>query len=209
MKVEGHLVNDAKVFSGRLMSPTEVAQALAGKAGVLSAIHGWYLCGDMTERGYNTLVRSPDQGGVRLSTFIGPLGGTYLVVTHQSVASQHRFLLSLGEDTVQTFLKSLAEYPLQATLGRGGDSEAVVVNDQLDPASLMPLFKSYAKPVDDVTLYLSEFRLAVDEISKRSRIPSVLEDIRVEDVSVSIVPPESVIRRMRVDLMPATAGVMQ
>lgn len=209
MKVKGHVVNDAKVFSGRLMSPAEVAEALAGKAGVLSAIHGWYLCGDMTERGYDSLVRNPDRGGVRLSSFIGPLGGTYLVVTHQSMACQHRFLLSLGEETVQAFLTSLAEYPLQATLGCDGGSAAVVVNDQLDPVALKPLLKPYAKPVDNVGLYLSEYRLAVDRASKRGGIPSVLADVPVKDVSLSIVPPESVVQRMRIDLMPEPSGAMQ
>lgn len=207
--MKGHLVNQAKVFSGRLMSPAEVAQALAGKTGVLSAIQGWYLCGDMTERGYDNLVRNPDRGGVRLSSFIGPLGGTYLVVTHQSLACQHRFLLSLGEEIVQAFVNSLAEYPLQATLGCDGGSAAVVVNDQLDPVALKPLLKPYAKPVDDVALYLSEYRLAVDEASKRGRIPSVLEGVAVEDISLSIVPPESVVQRLRIDLMPATVGAMQ
>ena len=202
-----HQVKDAAAFAGRLMSPAEVSAAVSKRTRVEKTIQGWFLCGDTTRNGFDSLVLR-EQGGFRISTFVGPSEGVYAVVTHQAGEVQHRFLLSMSEPTVQDFFKSLAQEPLQVMLGREGEQKALIVKDRLEPEWVRPLLDIQIAEERECGAYLAEFMLAVRAVCALPFIPSVT-GVAIRELSVSVVPPESVAQWMLANFCPRSTEALQ
>lgn len=200
-------VHDAAAFVGRLMSPAEVSAAVLKRTGAEKTMQGWFLCGDTTRKGFDSFALR-EQGGFRVSTFVGPSEGIYAVVTHQAGEVQHRFLLSMSEPTVQDFFKSLAQEPLQVMLGREGEQKALIVKESLEPEWVRPLLDIQVTEAIERGAYLAEFMLAVRAVCALPFIPSVT-GAAIRELSVSVVPPESVAQWMLANFCPRSTEALQ
>jgi hypothetical protein len=185
-------IDDAQVCAGRLMSPEELRIATAGHAGLPGPLDGWCLCGDASVSMFDALAESGGVVGSRLTGFVGPAGGSYMVVTHQLRTSQHRFLLPLYEPLVASFLKWLEHYPMRIMLGRRGQSDAIVMHNRMVWSDLQPLV-AMCQPEGsvDAAAMAAESLLTAASVCRPDTIPSFHAGIDVSDISVSVVLPTS------------------
>jgi hypothetical protein len=139
MNVESIAIRGSLVSPTRLMSPSEVKAATTNHPGLPRPLGGWYLCGDASARIVDAIVRNEGDAAIRLTAYVGPSGGHYMVLTHQLASSQHRFLLPQYEPPVELYLRSLESQPVQVMLGRQGEDDSVMLHNRLPWPHIVPL----------------------------------------------------------------------
>ncbi|RDK09141.1 hypothetical protein [Cupriavidus lacunae] len=190
MNFEPIALHGALVSMARLMSPEEVRAATANHPGLANPLSGWCLCGDASAQLVDAIVRHGGDVAIRLSGCVGSSGGHYAVVTHQLGESQHRFLLPLYEPSIESYLRSLESEPVRVMLGRQGEDDSVVLQNRLPWRSIVPLVEMCQAPrCASVATTFNEMRTAMYAASRVDTIPSVLANVTVNDVSLSLVVP--------------------
>ncbi|AQV96398.1 hypothetical protein BJN34_21250 [Cupriavidus necator] len=190
MNFESIAIRGSLVSPARLMSPSEVRAATTNHPGLLRPLGGWYLCGDASARIVDAIVRNGGDAAIRLTGFVGPSGGHYVVLTHQLGSSQHRFLLPQYEPPVELYLRSLESQPIQVMLGRQGGDDSVVLHNRLPWPHIVPLVEMcQVQRCASVATTFDEMRAATFAVTRLERIPSLDGNVAVSDVSVSLVVP--------------------
>jgi hypothetical protein len=190
MNFESVDIYGALVSNGRLMTPIDVHEAVHHRRGIPGLRPCWYLCGDTRESMFDEIGRHGAGVDIRLSGFIGAAGGAYATITQQFSGMQHRFLLPLFEPPVIAFLKSLEQQPIQAMLGRQGQTQAIVLHNELPWRNIVPLVgmcqQNRQVAVDET---LAEVMAAIRAVCRSETIPSVYKGAPLTEVSVSVILP--------------------
>lgn len=188
------------VYLGRLMSPDEVANAVAGRENpAYSTLHRWTLCGDVSPTGFELLqlLHRNSDANERVTAFSSPAGHSYVMFTHQVGAFQHRYFVPLYDSKVAQCLEDVTR---DGTLGYslGGDShQAIVWRSSLGPRDLLPV-KAMCGVVEegDEEAVLEEYSQLLAEARVPARIPSVLDGVAVRYASVSAIAPTDLMARL-------------
>jgi hypothetical protein len=121
------------------MAPTEVEEAVQRRQGIPGLLPGWCLCGDVKKSTFDAINKYGAGVDIRLSAFIGPDDGAYATITQQLGGMQHRFLLPLFEPSVIEFFKALEQQPIQVMLGREGETQALMLHNELPWRNIVPV----------------------------------------------------------------------
>ena len=182
------------VYFGRLMSPTEVGDAIRDRAEAERRAIGapWTLCGDVT-RDLFELLRSSKllQSAVeRVTAFSSPEGANYAVFTNQIGAYQHRFLVPLYDECAIAFVEDLTRCRLAYSLGGDDTSEAVLWWSRLAPHEALPLqaLSRHLQPEQERRV-VREYPDVVRAMVNTAQVPSNRADVPVKYVTVAAVPP--------------------
>lgn len=181
------------VTEGRLMSPPQVTEAFAVRGDVLPPeLKGhWSLCGDAPAALFDAIqAPSPSRLMLRLSVFTTPLGGAYLVLTHQLVSSQHRFLLPLWDVRTREGIRALRDGRLRFMLARQCEGLALVLSSSFKSEEIEPVF-AYAVPEDPEQLLalVQEMPMVVHTMRQLQAIPSCGRPGPIKEVGLSVLMP--------------------
>ncbi|MDR7307923.1 hypothetical protein [Rhodoferax saidenbachensis] len=180
-------------YVARLMSPPEVVQATQRHpAPVRSFTKGkWSLCGDVSTTMYRAMESSEDKCfPTRLTCMTTPKGVDFAVISHQAGHFQHRFLLPLFDGSVQSFIAAQEREGLMFMLANDGSSESLLFANIVSKACFQRVAKRlHPFTTDEQRQATTEMGLVSDEVRQPNRIPSLLADFPVRDVSVSVVMP--------------------
>lgn len=188
------------VYLGALMSPAEVARAVAGcSESVRDAACRWTLCGDIEPAIFSTLQASghPQQENERMTVFVSSLGLGHAVFTHQAGPLQHRFVVPLYESKVVNCVRAVAHGDsLGYSLGGEGSCAAIWQTD-FGVAEFLPLLPlCRAAPLGHEERVLREYVATVLELRDPERIPSSLDGVAVRFASVTAIAPDEVIAKV-------------
>jgi hypothetical protein len=190
----------ASFFPARVMTPTEVREALQNRPPVeQSWTEGkWYLCGDVQTQLF--LLANAQFGSrmkERITAYSTPVGGHYAVISHQVLGWCHRFLLPLYEPKVMALLTGLRTQKLGFSLGNAGGEGAVLVSSNFNAAAFAPLVPmARALPDGQLKRVFRELPKVINSMNDPGQIPSMVEGIDIVDVSVSVVMPASAIMKI-------------
>lgn len=131
--------------------------------------------------------RNPSSQVTVLSTHAG---GTYLVLTHQILTRQHRFVLPVWDAGVMLGLKALHEQKVRFMLAREGGDVALVLPTLLNVNEFDDLL-NYKGPSDPEALFplIGEMPMVVDAVKQLGAVPSCSWLGAVKEVTVSAVVP--------------------
>ncbi|AQR67293.1 hypothetical protein BZG29_02165 [Janthinobacterium sp. LM6] len=177
---------------GRLMSPQEVYAATLSRSDIPSDIkHEWFLCGGIPEAMWDALRDGTGGVGFRLSAFTAPEDTGYVCFTVQILHSQARFLLPLGSERVEWFLKEASLCGLHLSVARNNGDSAIVRKFGVAPSDVIAVLE-LAQRCRDLTGQdlITDFVFAVAAIGRTATIPSIFEGVAVSDVQVIVVPPQ-------------------
>lgn len=189
------------IYMGTLMSPTEVAQATAGRDNpVYGALHRWTLCGDVSPSVF-ALVQGLQEAGPhvneRVTAFSSQAGNGYVMFTHQIGVFQHRFFVPLFDEKVADCLTSITRDGVLGYSLAGESNQAIVWRSVLGPRDFLPLTAlcgTVAEGEEEATL--EEYTRLLGDARDPARIPSVLEGVKVRYASVSAIPPTDMVARL-------------
>lgn len=151
----------------------------------------WILYGEVPAAMYDTSF-GPDAPAplVHVAYCRTPSGGTYLVITHQALSRQHRFLIPLWDTEVLDAVKVMREGRMRVVLmkSQGSDAAVYALNfglQALDAALVK------AAPTDHAVLekLLMELPEVVASVRELDAIPGSVDMEGVSEVAVSVVPP--------------------
>lgn len=207
MNIESFDIYGTKVSNGRLMTPAEVQDAVQHRKGIQGVRAGWCLCGDVKKSMFDEIGKHGTGVDIRLSVFIGPADGAYATITQQLGGMQHRFLLPLFEPPVIAYLKALERQSIQAMLGREGETQAVMLHNELPWQNISPIV-GMCQQNRQVALEktLAEMTDAVRAICLPETIPSVYKGVALTEVSVSVIMPMTYCLSAAKDEETAAAG---
>lgn len=177
---------------GRLMSPQEVYAATLSRSDIPSDIkHEWFLCGDISESVWDALWYERGAVGFRLSAFTAPENTGYVCFTIQIGRSQARFLVPLGSERVEWFLRDASLCGLHLSVARNNGDSAIVRKFGVVPSDVTPVLE-IAQRCRDLTSVdlITGFALAVAAIGRTATVPSVFDGVMVDDVQVIVIPPQ-------------------
>jgi hypothetical protein len=113
-------IRHQQIAAGRLMAPSAVQGALAGRKDAAQVPPGWYLCGSAHPEMYARLQAGANDIRHSVVLFPAPSGTHFLVINQRVDAWQHRFVLPLVGQTVRAFALSLLEQPVRLSLAAEG-----------------------------------------------------------------------------------------
>jgi hypothetical protein len=178
------------VSNGRLMTPSDVEEAILNRKGIPGLHPGWCLCGDVKASMFDAIIKHGNGVDIRLSGFVGPADGAFATITQQLGGMQHRYLLPLYEPSVIAYLKALERQPIQAMLGREGQTKAIVLQNALPWRNIAPLVglcqQNRRVGVDET---LAEMTEAIRAVSRPETIPSIYRGVALTNISVSVIVP--------------------
>ncbi len=151
----------------------------------------WVLCGEMPAAMYDASF-GPDAPAplVHVAYCRTPGGGTYLVITHQAMCRQHRFLIPLWDAEVLNAVKVMREGRMRVVLMKSQGPDAAVYALNLGLQALDAAVVKTA-PTDPAVLekLLMELPEVVASVRELDAIPGSAEMEEVSEVAVSVVPP--------------------
>lgn len=118
------------IAPGRLMSPTEVKEALRDGHKRRDGVSGWYLCGEIRPQMYAHLLKHPKLEH-EVVLFTAGSGVTYLSLTQFAGKWEHRFLLPLLGTATRAFATALRTQPLRISLSASGQDAAFLAEFEL------------------------------------------------------------------------------
>jgi hypothetical protein len=113
-------IRQQQIAAGRLMTPSAVQDALAGRNDAAQVPPGWYLCGSAHPDMYARLQAGAADIKHSVVLFPAPSGTHFLVINQRVDEWQHRFVLPLVGQTVRAFAHSLLEHPVRLSLAAEG-----------------------------------------------------------------------------------------
>jgi len=183
----------AQYTMGRLMSPEEVEKATEGyDEQTRQHVRGhWSLCGDCSQEMFDAIVR---QGDAALRHSLGVIqredGTKFLVVTHQLVNAQHRFLVPMWDPRVPDLLDAVSLGRNSISLARKGGTHALVLSAAANAPLAAQLRKHLDMPIPDpqqLRELLRGLPQLMETAAKPEHFPNLMEGVKVTDVSLSIV----------------------
>jgi hypothetical protein len=100
---------------------------------------------------FDALTASRGGCMMHMAVFTGASAGNYGVFTQQVGARQHRFVLPLFEPSVTALLESLRGAPIQLSLGRHGEGEALLIRRDL-PWSEVSQVMALTQRIGDISV---------------------------------------------------------
>lgn len=180
-------------FQARLDTPEQVEESVRVIGGELPEVFAgkWMLHGGLTEPMFENLrAGDPNLMRRRISTFT-TRGSAYLVLTHQLLTRQHRFLLPLWEPLAHKCVKALHEGKLGFLLSRQAQDEAILLSSLFVPSEVEPVLSQCTSPDAKEALELiAEMRLVVETIRQHKAIPCCYGLGFISEVAVSVLMPE-------------------
>lgn len=187
-------IGDAvRLFPARIMTPSDVTAAVQNQPlpALAQLKNRWMFCGDVDSETFRLMAATKERElAFRSSAFRAKSGSAYCVLTHQVYSHQHRFLLPVWDDRVRTCLAALGREPYGFMLGNDRGSDALVFPGAATTAHCEPLVEMAKEgttlPMRELA---AEMSLAVLTLCALEAIPSVLEGVAVERLSISLVTP--------------------
>jgi hypothetical protein len=187
----------SSLYVGDLLEPQEVAQALENRPDEARLFAGcWFLCGEVSDDMFARMHAHWHEGlapAVRVIAFCTPLGGAYAVFAHQVEEYQHRMLVPLYDARVRSCLEGLPH--LGFSLANATDHRAVVVRAPEQATALGALCRDL-RP-EERALVVSELTQVVAALTAPEQVPSLRQDWKVRDVSISVVMPSQTIAELK------------
>jgi hypothetical protein len=188
------------LYLGALMSPAEVAHATSTRDDpVYNTLHRWTLCGDVSPALFELLRVMQRQGAAneRVTAFSSQAGNSYVAISHQIGAFQHRFFLPLFDAKVAECLASITGEGRLGYSVAGENNEAIVWPSVLGSRDFIPVRAMCGNiPEGREEETLEEYARLLGEARDPARIPSVLEGVTVKYASVSAIAPSDVVARL-------------
>ena len=185
-------------YFAQLLSPAEVAEATADNLEILQDLtkDRWILGGHVSEQMFSVLQGSSAiTHPARLSAISTKDGAQYIVISHQIFNWQHRFLLPLYDERVQSFIKGATSGRIAYMLGNDGAREGIVFDDVFTAKKFLPVLQM-CKPMSEEAQEeaMLEMSFIIDDLSKPERVASIFEMHPVKYVSVSAIMPQVLTR---------------
>lgn len=183
----------AHVFAAILQSPQEVTESFA-RLGlpVPSELKGyWNLCGHLDAATFDEVAgMEPTNPASQVTVLSTHAGGTYLVLTHQILTRQHRFVLPIWDAGVKLGVKALHEQRVRFMLARESGDVALVLPTLVNVSEIDDLL-NYQGPSDPEALFplIGEMPMVVDAVKQLGAVPSCSWLGAVKEVTVSAVVP--------------------
>jgi hypothetical protein len=178
--------------TGRLMSPQEVYAATLSRPNIPNELkHEWFMCGDIPENIWDALAQRKVDIGYRLSAFTTPVNGAYACFTMQVGRAQVRFLLALGREKSEWFLKEAAHCGIYLSVARNDSDNALVQKFGVAPAHVSPVLDiaKRCRRLSGRDLII-DFALTVVEVRNIKAIPSIFDNADVDTVHVIAILPD-------------------
>jgi hypothetical protein len=185
------LSRDVNLYAGRLMSPEEVLNATSERGNISLHIRNrWYLCGDVSEKFWTLMENGTEILGYRITVFTSPDNTVYAAFVVQLKQFQARFLLSLSDDKALKFIAEAAVAGLGLSLGRNEGGKAILLDFQISPAQIEPLFAiaKQSRRLSEAEAFI-EFELATMSALDKKFVPSAVAEYEVQHVSLNVIPP--------------------
>lgn len=115
-----------RLTAGRLMSPLEVKESLAGRTDMPDGMMGWFICGEVNGEMYRAIATNPQQLEHEVILFPTASGLQFLALSQRAGEWEHRFVLPLVGDAVREFAHSLTTHPLRISLSSPREELSVV-----------------------------------------------------------------------------------
>jgi hypothetical protein len=179
--------------TGRLMSPQEVYAATLSRPNIPNELkHEWFLCGDIPENIWDALAQRQADIGYRISAFTTPVNSAYACFTMQVGRAQVRFLLALGNEKSEWFLKEAVHCGIHLSVARNDSDNALIKKFGVAPMHVTPVL-DIAKRCRRLSGrdLLIDFALTVVEVRNIKAIPSIFDDTVVESVHVIAIFPDN------------------
>lgn len=184
-------IGDVLVSSGRVMRPDEVKESLADRPTMRERVNGWYLCGDVQRGMFDALVGSQGHCTMQMSVFEGGVAGNYGIFTQQAGRFRHRFLLPMFEPLVVQLLQSLQHEPVQLSLGRQSEDDAILVQQRLPWWQVAEVLRFAQRPSDiQISEVFAAGRPVLDMARDAGSVACFSGLPRPAGISVSFVMPE-------------------
>ena len=187
----------SSLYVGDLLEPKQVAQALEDRPDEARLFAGcWFLCGEVSDGMFARMHAHWYEGlapAVRVIAFCTPLGGTYAVFAHQVEEYQHRMLVPLYDTRVKSCLEGFPHVGF--SLANTTNHRAVVVRAPEQSTALGALCRD-VRP-EERALVVSELTQVVAALTAPEQVPSLRQDWKVRDVSISVVMPSQTIAEMK------------
>jgi len=196
-------------YFARLMTPTEVAEATARQPlQVRQKTEGhWVLCGDVSAPMFSLLKEAQRLNfPTRLTGFNSSGSFGYCVITHQVMRQQHRFVLSLYDPAVRSFLEAKSKDQVTFMLGNDDGDNALLLENPLKPSEFLPLLSMSAEAtLEEQREALQELPILMATMGDLLQVPSLLKEYSVQHVSVSVLLPGILDEGFRSALVKAAA----
>lgn len=203
------LSSQCSQYFARLMTPIEVARATARQPiQVRQKTEGhWLLCGDVSAPMFSLLREVPKQNfPTRLTGFNSPGGFGYGVITHQVLRQQHRFVLSLYDPAVRSFLESMSKQQVTFMLGNNDGNDALLLENPIKPIEFLPLLAMNVEAsLEEQRRAIQELPILMETMGNPLQVPSLLKEFSVQHVSVSFLLPGILDKSFRSALAEAAA----
>jgi hypothetical protein len=184
------------VYNGRLMSPDEVRLATRDYGVMPREIRrSWVVCGDVSDELWLALRDTPWQKrGMRLSTFSTPTNTAYAVFVVQLGGRQARILLSLSDKSVVQLFAEGGATGIWLSMGRNdGDDTLLLEFFPSVPAQLQPVsFIARSCKTLSIEDARVEFQRAARAVMERETVPSLIQNCRVDEVSLTVILPDAI-----------------
>jgi len=176
---------------GRIMSTEEVVAAAHERstANLVSAEKAWSVCGDVSSLMFRALKGS--HGPAFRVTVFGNGRDVYLVMTHQVLSLQHRFVLPLYDRKVQELLAHAMKRPIWFSFGDDAGEQGFIVRSHTHAHELRPVL-AMAPNLDmrERDAAMNKLLDAMPELAHPARIPSCVRGQVVTHVSTTLIAPE-------------------
>lgn len=167
-----------RLTAGRLMSPFEVKESLAGRSDVPEEVAGWFICGDVHPEMYRAIAA--EGGGLEHEVVLFPTasGLQFLALSQCAGEWEHRFVLPLVGDAVRDFAWSLTQQPLRMSLSSPSEELSVVSEITVSPENVAACMAAVCDLNAPVGRLFQEFAAATVALSVPHSMPSVGADDR-------------------------------
>lgn len=182
---------DVNLYAGRLMSPEEVLNATSERGNIpLHIRNRWHLCGDVSEKFWALMESGTEILGYRITVFTSPDDTVYATFIVQLKQFQARFLLPLSDDKALKFIAEAGVSGLGLSLGRDGGGRAILLDFQVSPAQIEPIFAiaKQSRRLSEAEAF-AELELATMSALDKTLVSSALPNYEVQHVSLNVIPP--------------------
>jgi hypothetical protein len=162
-----------RLTAGRLMSPFEVKESLAGRSDVPEEVAGWFICGDVHPEMYRAIAA--EGGGLEHEVVLFPTasGLQFLALSQCAGEWEHRFVLPLVGNAARDFAQSLMSQPLRISLSSQSEELSVISEITVSRKNVVACIEAVCDLDAPVGRLFQEFAAATVALSVPHTMPSV------------------------------------
>ncbi|MEO7032110.1 MAG: hypothetical protein ABI351_01125 [Herbaspirillum sp.] len=192
MQTINQSLSEVNINLGRLMSPHEVSVATSDNKNIPDCVKkAWTLCGDISEKFWSLITSEKDDVGFRLSAFTAPEKSAFVIFTIQIREYQTRFILLLGNEKANEFMKTGGNTGIYLSLGKNGGDDALLRRFEIKASELQPILVISKRCAPwSLAGGLTKLQLACGAALDAKTVPSALPNFSVGHVVLNVVLPD-------------------